>query len=131
MNTRRSFLLLALLIWACCAARCQEPPALPESVLALQRCFPQATVRPLLEVRDNGEIVPLVALLFATISADGRRVFAIRVSEGEDGGFQFQSSFLDLTTGELSLAKMSDKQPLESDIGGGCGIRWSQHTCMR
>jgi len=45
MNTRTSFLLVALLVGVCCAVRCQELPALPEPVLAIQRCFPQATVR--------------------------------------------------------------------------------------
>ena len=76
MNTRISFLIVALLV-VCGAARCQEPPALPESVLAVQRCFPQATVRLLPEVRYNDEIVSLGTLSSnsSKISADGRRLF--------------------------------------------------------
>jgi len=117
MNTRIPFLLLALLVGVCCAAPCQDFPALPEPVLAVQRCFLQATVRLLPQMRYDGEIVfwqftpfpPEYAFYPSTISPDGKRLFFIR--ELEDGGLQ--SYFVDLTTGEASLAKMPDQQPVE------------------
>ena len=120
MNTRTSFLLVALLVGVCCAVRCQELPALPEPVLAIQRCFPQATVRLLPEVRFDGEITPAPLILsefypreIATISPDGRRLFFMRELEGENGVPRLQSYFLDLTTGEASLTKMLEDWEVE------------------
>jgi len=114
MNTRISFLLAALLFGACCAVRCQDLPALPEPVLAVQRCFPQATVRLLPEVRFEGEIVTLGPVgWFSSISPDGRRLFLFQLPSSKDR--VLQSYFLDLTTGELSLAKMLDQNPVKAN----------------
>jgi len=119
MNMHISFLVMvALLLGVCGAARCQD---LPESVLALQGCFSQATtVRPLPEVRYTGEIAPAPWTLSAwypreisTISPDGRQLFFVRELKGADGVLRLQSYFLDLTTGEASLAKMPDQQQLQ------------------
>ena len=120
MNIRISFLIVALLVGVCGAARCQDLPPLPEPVLAVQRCFPQATtVRLLPEMRYNDEIyTPQLLELFnpqfetPRISPDGKRLFFHRGLEDR----RWQSYFLDLTTGQLSLAKMRDQQPV--DYGG-------------
>jgi len=98
MNTRVSFLIVALLVGACCAARCQELPALPDPVLAVQRHFPQATVRLLPEVRYNDDIEFQPFTLFlsrysyetSTISPDGKRVFFHRLQSWDSG---YQSFF--------------------------------------
>ena len=117
MNMRAPFLIVALLLGVCYAARCQD---LPEPVLAVQRCFPQATVRLLPEVRYHGEVAPVTltpsptnsSYGTETISPDGRRLFVVRALEP----YGYQSYFLDLTTGQLSLAKMPDQQLIE--LGG-------------
>jgi len=134
MNTRvwLSFLIVALLLLVFRTARREEPsalpapalavqredlPALPEPLLALQRCFPRATIRPLPAMRYyDDEIIPLrlSSSGASAISADGKRLFFTESwKSGEE--WKHQSLFLDLTTGEVSIAKMRDQQPVEYD----------------